>query len=890
VYYLWLSSIEAELRTKQPDHKRFLFINAWNEWGEGCHLEPDEKFGYAWLNATKAVLSQPQIDQNAPEGASFGLNPSIREENLNKLKALTGNDQPIGKVDFLAEYTALLSIFRDNGHAFQTSKGLAVRGADGESFTLEKRSDLEHVTKKIWSDVEAVPFCFVLLQYNKWEHTLKCVESIRKLSVGKRQPHIVIVDNASSDEVVAKTRELFGRDQDVSLVLNSENLGFAGGNNVGYRLAKEQLGDAFIVVMNNDVVICDPDFLAKCRQLFRHWSYSVLGPDILTSDGRRENPWNDYVYGLDGWEDLRELFLRQKEAYLKTGLAAFQRIGERSPHNSFVANPILQGACYIFSPIFVRCHEQPFDEVSLLYGEEFPLAINCLTTGHFMLYSSELGVVHEEGVSTGLVPDRKKMLHGYDGALAGIRLATQRLQRQLDAVAGRPLVIEENGIKKFTSDGRKHVLIDLFFCQPGFHGGGEYGKAVFQGLVKYAACRPDVQIWVALDPDLFIDKWVWDECRRFAVNILRVKSYEDIVKLVNMSCFYSFFAPAIVVYTGYEYMKKVGGNLRFDELIKTRVVGTLHDLRDFELASQWEIIATARRKAGCMPELGLTSKEWEAEKARQDKMGQDLALMYQRLCHHKALKTLVTVSFHSAQSIRKNAQCSQPIQVLFAPEKNREKPEPFIWRGINFQNDPYLILLNAGRFEKNAAGAVAAFNKLCGQPEFTNKHPDLKLVLVGINNLSDMGIKNPNLHHRIVVLPHLSPAQLEYLLMNSCGLLYPSFNEGFGLPPVEAMSIGVPCVVSKCTSLPEVCGDAVSYCDPLDVDSIAAAIKSLLAHRPNIQKLKAQAAAVKLRQNKDLAVLSSLILGLSKELKRAESPTNESDCNTKNLPPGIVCG
>jgi glycosyltransferase involved in cell wall biosynthesis len=357
-----------------------------------------------------------------------------------------------------------------------------------------------------------------------------------------------------------------------------------------------------------------------------------------------------------------------------------------------------------------------------------------------------------------------------------------------------------------------------------------------------------------------------------------------------MSSFYSFFAPAIVVYAGYEYMKKIGADLRFDELTKTKVVGTLLDLRDFEMASQWEIIATARRKAGCMPELGLTPKEWEAEKARQDKMGQDLALMYQRLCDHKALKTLVTISSHSAQSIRKNAQCSQPIQVLFAPEKNREKPEPFIWHGIDFQNDPYLIVLNAGRFEKNAAGAVAAFNKLCGQPEFINKHPNLKLVLVGINNFSDMGIKNPNLHGRILVLPHLSAAQLEYLLINACGLLYPSFNEGFGLPPVEAMSIGVPCVVSKCTSLPEVCGDAVLYCNPLDVDSIAAAINSLLNHKPNIQKLKAQAAAVKSRQNKDLAALSSLILGLSISFKLAESPTNKSDCNTKNLSPAIVCG
>jgi GT2 family glycosyltransferase len=687
------------------------------------------------------------------------------------------------------------------------------------------------------------------------------VESIRKLRAGKRQTHIVIVDNASSEETVAKTRQLFGQDSNVSLVFNTDNLGFAGGNNVGYRYAKEQFGDAFIVVMNNDVVVHDSEFAEKCCELFCRWSYSVLGPDTVTPDRRRENPWNDYVYGIDGWKDLRSLFVRQKKDYLKTGFAAFQRVGERSPQETAIANPILQGACYIFSPIFVHCNKQPFDKASFLYGEEFPLATNCLITGHFMLYSSDLAVAHEEGVSTNLVVDRKKMLHGYNGALSGVELSSLRLERQASAVAGRPLGIDDDLIRKLTSDGRRHVLVDLFFCQPGFHGGGEYGKAVFKGLIKTSLRRPDIQLWAALDPDLFIDEWIWDECRRFAINIVRVKSYDDVVKLVNLSCFYSFFAPAIVVYTGYEYMKQVGSDLRFDELTTTRVVGTLLDLRDFELVSQWEPIAEARRKAGCSPELDFTPKQWEAESARQTKMSQDLGLMYQRICRHKALKTLVTISSHSAQSIKENAQRSQPIEVLFPPEKSRAKPEPFTWHSIDFENDRYLVLLLAGRFEKNAASAVAAFDKLFRDAAFASAHPSLKLVLVGINNIGGVGIKKPQEHHRIINIPHLPPAQLEYLLSKARGLLYPSFNEGFGYPPLEAMSLGVPCVVSDCTSLPEVCGNVAHYCDPLNIDSIASAISSLLAREPNVRAMQAWTDTIKRRQAQDLNRLSLLICG-----------------------------
>jgi len=235
--------------------------------------------------------------------------------------------------------------------------------------------------------------------------------------------------------------------------------------------------------------------------------------------------------------------------------------------------------------------------------------------------------------------------------------------------------------------------------------------------------------------------------------------------------------------------------------------------------------------------------------------------MYQRICRHKALKTLITISSHSAESIKKNAHCSQPVEVLFAPEKKRAKPESFIWSGIDFENDLYLVMLNAGRLEKNAASAVAAFDKLFYQSDFAIVNPNLKLVLVGLNKASDLGVKKPREHRRIVALPPLSPARLEYLLTKARGLIYPSFNEGFGYPPLEAMSVGVPCVVSDCTSIPDVCGNVAHYCDPFNVDSVASAISDLLAHEPNVKRMKAWTDTIKRRQTEDLHRLSLLICG-----------------------------
>jgi len=56
--------------------------------------------------------------------------------------------------------------------------------------------------------------------------------------------------------------------------------------------------------------------------------------------------------------------------------------------------------------------------------------------------------------------------------------------------------------------------------------------------------------------------------------------------------------------------------------------------------------------------------------------------------------------------------------------------------------------------------------------------------------------------------------------------VFPSLYEGFGLPPLEAMAAGVPVVAARAGSLPEVLGDAAFWCDPLDVESIAVAIRT----------------------------------------------------------------
>ena len=67
---------------------------------------------------------------------------------------------------------------------------------------------------------------------------------------------------------------------------------------------------------------------------------------------------------------------------------------------------------------------------------------------------------------------------------------------------------------------------------------------------------------------------------------------------------------------------------------------------------------------------------------------------------------------------------------------------------------------------------------------------------------------------------------------------FPSFAEGFGLPPLEAMASGVPVVVSNTTSLPEICGNAAVYIDPYQPESIAQGLNELLENKSFYSRMK----------------------------------------------------
>jgi glycosyltransferase involved in cell wall biosynthesis len=79
----------------------------------------------------------------------------------------------------------------------------------------------------------------------------------------------------------------------------------------------------------------------------------------------------------------------------------------------------------------------------------------------------------------------------------------------------------------------------------------------------------------------------------------------------------------------------------------------------------------------------------------------------------------------------------------------------------------------------------------------------------------------------IAELGYVPDAVLSELYAKAKALIYPSKFEGFGLPPLEAMASGCPVLTTKCTSIPEICGDAVYYTDPDDEEAFANSLINL---------------------------------------------------------------
>ncbi|NYE56940.1 glycosyltransferase family 4 protein [Carboxydothermus ferrireducens] len=195
----------------------------------------------------------------------------------------------------------------------------------------------------------------------------------------------------------------------------------------------------------------------------------------------------------------------------------------------------------------------------------------------------------------------------------------------------------------------------------------------------------------------------------------------------------------------------------------------------------------------------------------------------------KSADLILTVSHSTKNDILKEFKFidEKKIEIIYPAVDNKvfyiqnEKLQNNV-KGFNL-SDEYILTVGSFEPRKNLMSVLIAYEEL-----FQKGVKLPKLIMVGGNSWKSeelfRRIENSPIKENIFILGYVSNDDLRRLYNNAICLIYPSLYEGFGLPPLEAMTCGCPVIASNKASLPEVCGDAALYIDPFDIETIKDAI------------------------------------------------------------------
>jgi len=178
---------------------------------------------------------------------------------------------------------------------------------------------------------------------------------------------------------------------------------------------------------------------------------------------------------------------------------------------------------------------------------------------------------------------------------------------------------------------------------------------------------------------------------------------------------------------------------------------------------------------------------------------------------------------------------AQKLEVVFEGARSSAKSAEQVHLdslGLPVKSKEYILHVGSFFKRKNLPALIAAFGKLK-----TGGYANIKLVLAGPlpaskteNDYRDVieAIAKYTVEKDVILTGYIPDSHLEVLYKNALLYAFPSVNEGFGLPVLEAFSNDVPVIVANNTCLPEVGGDAVLRFDPFSTDDMLRTIKQVL--------------------------------------------------------------
>lgn len=250
----------------------------------------------------------------------------------------------------------------------------------------------------------------VILNYNSFKDTLKCIDSLSRQE--DVQLDIFVVDNASSSQDDAAYLKEVCDCRGIHFLVAPHNRGYNAGNNIGMRMALDASCDA-ILIANPDMEFPDINYVATLyREMMKHPDCAAISGTILSPDGRHQTPMkkDDSWTGCFTW--IKELLVLNKTS--------------SAEYADFIDNPTVSHQCYKLSGCCLMLNRTYlttnglFDENLFLYCEESVLSRQVERAGQTMYYTTAAQAIHRH-FSDEKGDPRSRFRHWRDSRLYFIR-------------------------------------------------------------------------------------------------------------------------------------------------------------------------------------------------------------------------------------------------------------------------------------------------------------------------------------------------------------------------------------------------------------------------------------------------------------------------------------
>lgn len=273
---------------------------------------------------------------------------------------------------------------------------------------------------------------------------------------------------------------------------------------------------------------------------------------------------------------------------------------------------------------------------------------------------------------------------------------------------------------------------------------------------------------------------------------------------------------------------------------------TVHGLRDIEITSDSMM---GKYEPGLKSVIKLM-----LDKFYPDYLSERAKRKFEHLFNVTYNRKIITDSYHTKYSILARFDNIKPfeISVYYAPSKNS-----YVFNEKKNSKKDYILMVSGNRWIKNNLRAALAIDHLISRNKLSNQ-----VIITGVKN-QNIYLDRLKNKENFVLEGYLEEDELEKLYAEAKLFVYPTLNEGFGYPPIEAMKYGTVCVCAADTSIPEICGGAVMYFNPYDINEIETRILqglSIECREGYCEKMRERFGEISARQQEDLDKLALLIM------------------------------